>query len=125
MHCVLETESFANAAKDLGISDEERHAIATMIAENPTLGDVIKGTGGARKVRVTAPGRGKRSGYRLITYYAADDVPVFPLDIFAKGEKIDLSQAERNEIKKYSAGIAEDYRASMERRVPSITEDVS
>lgn len=125
MQCVLETSSFASAAKDLGISEAERHQIAVMIGTNPTLGDIIPGTGGARKVRVAAPGRGKSSGYRVITYYAADDVPVFLLDVYAKGEKINLTQAERNEVKKYLGGIAEGYREAMRNRVSRITENAS
>ena len=44
-------------------------------------GDLIPGTGGARKFRFAKAGMGKRSGYRIISYYAADDVPVFLLDV--------------------------------------------
>jgi hypothetical protein len=39
-----------------------------------------------------------------------DDVPVFLLNVFAKGEKVDLSKAERNELKKILADIADVYR---------------
>lgn len=125
MQCVLETSVFAAAAKALGLTEDERHEIAATIGKNPTIGDMIKGTGGARKARFSAPGRGKSSGYRVITYFAAEDVPVFLLDIYAKGEKINLSQAERNELRKILGGIAEDYRASMSSLVSSISEVAS
>ena len=39
-----------------------------------------------------------------------DDVPVLLLNVFAKGEKVDLSKAERNELKKILADIADVYR---------------
>jgi hypothetical protein len=37
-----------------------------MLIEQPEAGDVIRGSGGVRKLRWKAPGRGKRSGYRVI-----------------------------------------------------------
>ena len=122
MQCILETETFSRSAKVIGLSEDERFAIATRIAENPTIGDLIKGTGGARKVRFPIQGRGKSSGYRVVTYYAGEDVPVFLLDVYSKGEKIDLTQAERNELRDILGGIAEDYRAAMQSRVSRISE---
>lgn len=88
-------------------------SIATELSENPLLGDVIPGTGGARKFRYAAPGRGKRGGYRVITFYAARDVPVFLLDIFAKGERVNLSKAECNELRATLGTLAEAYRTSV------------
>ena len=41
-----------------------------------------------------------------------DDIPVFPLAVFAKDDKGNLSQAERNELKQELAGLATDYRAN-------------
>jgi hypothetical protein len=46
----------------------------------------------------------------VITFYTGEDVPIFLLNVFAKGNKIDLSQAERNELRKELAGLAGDYR---------------
>ena len=125
MHTVLETRSFGNAAKSLGLSDDERHEIWTAIAGNPLLGDIIKGTGGARKTRFGGRGKGKSSAYRVVTYYAAEDVPVFLLDIYAKGEKIDLSQSERNQLRKILSGIADEYRASVKVKVARLKEATS
>lgn len=55
-------------------------------------------------------GKGKSGGYRIITYYGGADIPVFLLNIFSKGERIDLSQAEVNEMRRQLAGLAADYR---------------
>ena len=49
MHCVIETEAFRSSADDLGMSDDERQKIIGQIASDPKKGDLIKGTGGARK----------------------------------------------------------------------------
>lgn len=125
MHCVLETHAFARSAKQAGLSEEEVFKIKYFMSENPQAGDLIPGTGGARKIRFPAPGRGKRGGYRVVTYYAADDLPVFLLDVFAKGEKINLSQAERNELRSILGGVADAYRASVKKRVRSLKEKAS
>jgi hypothetical protein len=119
MHAVIETPDFIADAKDAGVTDEERRKIIDTLAKNPTAGDEIKGTGGARKVRFAARGKGKSGGYRVICFYSGLDVPVFLLNVFAKGDRVDLSQAERNEMRKELAGLAEDYRRGVRLYVDS------
>lgn len=110
MQTVIETESFLRDAKLIGLSDEERDAIVNYVAANPDAGNEIKGTGGARKLRFAGKGKGKSGGYRVITFYSGDDIPVFLLNVFAKNEKVDLSQAERNELKIVLTALADSYR---------------
>lgn len=50
------------------LSDEEYQALQAALIENPEAGSVIPGSGGVRKLRWAAPGRGKRGGYRVIYY---------------------------------------------------------
>ncbi len=50
--------------------DEEREAFIDWIAEHPFAGDVIRGSGGCRKVRWSVAGRGKRAGARVIYFIA-------------------------------------------------------
>ena len=50
MQTVVETLAFLGDARSLGLSDAERLAIVTWVAANPAAGEVIAGTGGARKV---------------------------------------------------------------------------
>ena len=110
MQTVVETESYLRDAKATGITDIERLGIADFIAANPDAGNEIRGTGGARKVRFAGKGKGKSGGYRVITFYSGEDVPVFLLNVFAKNEKTDLSQAERNELKSVLAALSDAYR---------------
>jgi hypothetical protein len=98
MHTVLETIAYLKAADDAGMDEEERVAVVNLIAENPGAGAVMPGCGGARKLRMRKPGTGKSSGYRVISYYAGDDIPVFLLTVFGKGEKDNLTKAERNAL---------------------------
>lgn len=69
-----------------------------MIAADPTAGDIMPGCGGARKIRVRKPGTGKSGGYRVITYFGGDDVPVFLVTVFGKNEKASLTGNERNAL---------------------------
>lgn len=122
MFCVLQTEEYVQSVKRLGLSEAEAHSIVQKIAENPTLGDLIPGTGGARKWRVPYGAKGKRGGGRVVSYYAGEDIPVFLLDIFSKGEKINLSQRERNELKEILQGLADDYRDGVRQKVARLME---
>jgi len=102
---VVETKSFQERAK-ARMSKGEVESAVKMIARNPTCGDVIKGTGGIRKVRFAVAGRGKSGGVRIIYYFYNEDIPVFMLTVFAKNEKANLTQAERKTL----AGLAKKLR---------------
>jgi len=105
MHAVIETPTFLRDVAESGMPDEERDRIVRRIAENPARGDLIQGTGGARKIRFAGRGKGKSRGYRVVTYFAADDVPVLLLALINKGERADLSQAERERVAQGTAGL--------------------
>jgi hypothetical protein len=115
VHAVIETPTFRKAVTAAGPTDDEVFAMITAVACDPFAGDLIPGTGGARKIRFAGRGKGKSGGFRVVTFYAADDVPVFLLDIYAKGERIDLSQAERNALRGILSQLGEAWRASAER----------
>lgn len=77
MHCVLETASFAASAKRIKLKEDERHDITLALAQNPLLGELIEGTGGARKARFGKDGRGKSSGVRVTHFFPARMCPCF------------------------------------------------
>ena len=109
LHAVVETPEYLSRAESL-LSEAERAAFADWIAAHPTAGDLIPGTGGARKVRWAAKGKGKRGGARVITYFAGQSMPVFLLSVFAKGQQADLAMAERNALRAMLADMANNYR---------------
>ena len=106
MQTVVETPAFLRDAQSAGLSEAERLAIVGWVAANPADGDLIEGTGGARKVRFAGRGKGKSGGYRVVTFFTGADVPVFLLNIFAKNEKTDLTPKERRVLKSVLAGMA-------------------
>jgi hypothetical protein len=117
VHAVLETPTFLRDVAQSVMSEEEHDWIVRRVAVDPMRGDVIPGTGGARKVRFAGRGKGKSGGYRIVTYFAAHDVPVLLLALINKGERADLSQAERNELRRDLQGFADDYRAGVRAKV--------
>ncbi len=78
------------------MTETERDNVVDIIATDPEIGAIMPGCGGARKLRVRKPGTGKSGGYRVITYFAGENVPVFLLTVFGKGEKDNLDKDERN-----------------------------
>jgi hypothetical protein len=119
MQTIIETPLYLSDARALGLTDAEQTAIVDYIAQHPSAGEVMSGTGGARKVRFGGRGKGKSGGYRVITFYSGEDIPVFLLNIFAKGEKVNLTKAEQNELRAVLADVVAAYRGGVRRYVES------
>lgn len=72
----------------------------------PEAHPVIPGTGGARKARMKAKGKGKRGGYRLIYYLVAGNT-VWLITVYDKVHKEDLSPSEKSRVIKLVQAIKE------------------
>jgi len=96
---VVETPEFLAAASRSGMTDEERIAAVDYIAANPRVGDIVEGTGGARKVRIPKAGKGKSGGYRVMTYYMNADRPVFLVTVISKGQRANLTDQQKKAVK--------------------------
>lgn len=109
---VIETPGFLRDAA-AALSAEERTEVISFLAANPDAGDIMPGTGGGRKLRWRARGRGTRGGVRVIYYYHNESLPLFLLNVFAKNEKANLTKAERNEIQALLPRLVAGYRKRM------------
>jgi mRNA-degrading endonuclease RelE of RelBE toxin-antitoxin system len=63
----IETKLFTRLVQQY-LTDDEYRLLQALLIEQPDAGDVIPNSGGVRKLRCRAPGRGKRGGYRIIYY---------------------------------------------------------
>ena len=90
----IETDIFTEDLKAL-LSDDEYAEFQSYLAENPLIGDVIQQTGGLRKIRWSAKGKGKRGGVRVIYYYVLPDSQIRLLLIYQKGKQDDLTPEQK------------------------------
>ena len=100
---VIELPDFARDAERIW-SEDERTDFTDYIARCPEAGAVVRGTGGVRKVRWAAKGKGKRGGARVIYFYYTPESPLYLVAAYAKGEREDITEADR---KRYAAMAVE------------------
>jgi hypothetical protein len=108
---VVETSTFARRAEQL-LTIEEYAELILFLALHPESGTVISGTGGLRKVRFAALGRGKSGGVRVIYYFFDNESPLYALMLYGKNEQADLSA----EQKKHAAGLVARIKAAARAR---------
>ena len=80
-------------------TDDQLDRFVSWIALNPLSGDVIPGSGGMRKVRWSASGRGKRGGARVIYYNVLQDGTVWLLMAYTKAKLDNLPPNFLKELK--------------------------
>jgi mRNA-degrading endonuclease RelE of RelBE toxin-antitoxin system len=105
---VIETPEFLATTRKI-MTEPERAALVGYLAHNPDAGDIVPGAGGVRKLRWGLIGRGKRGGARVIYFYSNSDVPLFALSAYAKNARSDLSQADRNDFRRLTKQLLENY----------------
>jgi mRNA-degrading endonuclease RelE of RelBE toxin-antitoxin system len=99
----IETSFFTEDVKQL-LSDEEYAKLQQHLASNPEAGDLIQGTGGLRKERWAAGGRGKSGGVRVIYYYVTADSQIRMLLIYKKGVQDTLTAKQKATLRKLNEG---------------------
>ena len=92
------------------LDEDERDKLSFHLSIHPQSGTVMQGTGGVQKLRWARKGKGKRGGVRIIYFFYSEDMPLFLLTIFGKGEKENLSKAERNELAKLVKMLIKTYK---------------
>lgn len=104
MHTIVETPTFCRRAEAL-LSESEHRELIGVLASNPLAGAVMVGTGGVRKLRFAAKGRGKSGGVRVIYYFVDIDFPLYALLIYGKNERADLTAEQRGAVTAFAAAL--------------------
>lgn len=87
---IAETPTFTRRIVNL-MADDDYRLLQLELVNNPRIGVIIRGSGGLRKLRWQASGRGKRGGARIIYSYADQRGIILMLFAFAKNERDDLT----------------------------------
>ena len=95
----VEFPNFTKRVTEL-LDDEDYRRLQAALIVNPELGDLIRGTGGLRKARWSAEGRGKRGGMRVIYYWLTKRHQLLMLLIYPKSARDDLTANERKLLAK-------------------------
>ena len=109
LQVVVETTEYIKQS-ELYMDKKSRDDFISHIAQNPLEGELITGTGGARKIRWTSDSnQGKRGGSRVIYYYHNQNMPIFLFTAYGKNQKENISDSEKNLLKMIIKSIVKVY----------------
>jgi len=95
----VELPIFSSRWKKLGLTDADLKRLQEVLLLDPKVGDVMKGTGGVRKMRFPFEHRGKSGSTRIIYVDFEIYEKIYLISAYAKNEQDNLSDEERNELK--------------------------
>jgi hypothetical protein len=96
---VVETPTFTRLWPDYW-GEDERGAFVAWLVQKAEAGDVIRGSGGCRKVRWKRPGMGKRGGVRVIHYNRLAGGAIYLLLIYSKGVRDNIEATTLDKIRR-------------------------
>jgi hypothetical protein len=96
---IVETRAFTARIDGL-LTDEQYRALQLHLLRRPAAGSTIPGTGGLRKLRWVASGRGKRGGTRVIYFWHPASSRLLMLFAFGKSERADLTAEQRKVLRR-------------------------
>ena len=95
---IIETPTFTRLIIEL-MSDEDYRALQEALLLRPDAGDLIKGSGGLRKIRWSLEGGGKSGGVRAIYYWVVRGDQMYMLYVYPKGKQDNLTPDQRKQLK--------------------------
>ncbi len=103
----VETSEFTRHLRS-HLDDDGYAALQAFLSVHPDAGDILRGSGGIRKIRWGSKGRGKQGGIRVIYYWLVAEDHVYLLTLYGKGVKDDLTRAELATWRKVVEDIEND-----------------
>ena len=102
------TEPFRKCWKLMGLSEDDLKKLEEILLENPQLGDVIEGTGGARKMRIQIENRGKSGGGRVIYVDVFEKEKLYFLLAYPKNVQDNLTPDQKKQVRKLVEAIKKE-----------------
>jgi len=94
----IETPMFTRQIKQIA-TDDELKELQKLLIELPDKGDLIRQTGGLRKIRMATGTQGKSGSARVIYFLATDEI-IYLVMAYPKSTKDSLTDAEKADLKK-------------------------
>lgn len=91
---------FERGWQSAGLSENDILDLEIALCQNPSMGDLVQGTGGLRKIRWATHHKGKSGGIRVVYVDFVCFERIYLISAYTKAEKDNLNKGERNEIKK-------------------------
>ncbi len=82
------------------LDDEAYGELQSYLNLHPNSGAVVPGSGGVRKLRWAAPGRGKRGGLRVIYYLKLPREQIWLLTVYGKNVRENIPAHVLNAMRK-------------------------
>jgi hypothetical protein len=95
----IETRLFSRLVSGY-LSDDDYRELQKALIANPNAGDVVPGSGGVRKLRWRAAGRGKRGGYRVIYFAKIAQGVIWMLTMYPKNVAENITAHVLRQIRK-------------------------
>lgn len=96
---IVETSIFTRLINEL-MADDEYRELQEALIQRPEMGDLIRGSGGLRKVRWRLEGRGKSGGVRVIYYWVTAESQIRMLYAYPKGRQENLTAEQLATLKR-------------------------
>jgi hypothetical protein len=101
---------FARKAEKL-LTEEEHEDLLLYLSIYYKAGDEIRGTGGVRKLRYAAKGKGKSGGVRAIYYFFDEQNPLYAMLLYGKNEQGNLSPGQKKYVTTIAAAVKAEAKA--------------
>lgn len=95
----IEVPLFSKRWKEIGLNENDLRWLQIMLLKDPSVGPIMEGTGGIRKIRFPMGNKGKSSSVRVCYVDFEEYEVTYLITAFTKAEQGNLTAEEKNVLK--------------------------